>query len=101
MKTGSSASLMTWETLGRRGREFVASGPHGTDISALTGCPALEPVRVYAGLNSADTPETRAVLALEELKRVGGFERKVLLVVIPTGTGWIDPEALDEPDATG
>ncbi|MDS7596534.1 alpha/beta-hydrolase family protein [Agrobacterium tumefaciens] len=95
MKTGSSASLMTWETLGRRGREFVASGPHGTDISAFTGRPALEPVRVYAGLNSADTPETRAVLALEELKRVGGFERKVLLVVIPTGTGWIDPEALD------
>ena len=35
---------------------------------------AVEPVRVYVGLRSADTPEIRAKLALEELKRVGGFE---------------------------
>lgn len=83
------------ESLGRRGREFVAEGPDGADISAFTHRPAKEPLRVYAGLNSASTPEERAALALEELKRVGGFERKVLVVVIPTGTGWIDPEALD------
>ncbi|CUX22059.1 conserved membrane hypothetical protein [Agrobacterium fabrum str. J-07] len=95
LKTGSSASLMSWESLGRRGREFVAEGPAGTQISTFTHRPAKEPLRVYAGLNSAATPEERAALALQELKRVGGFERKVLLVVIPTGTGWIDPEALD------
>ncbi len=94
-KTGSSASRMTWESLGRRGREFVASGPDAGNISGFTGRGAKEPLRVYAGLNSAETPEARAALALEELKRVGGFERKVLLIVIPTGTGWIDPEGLD------
>ena len=44
---------------------------------------------------SADTPEARAKLALEELKRVGGFERSVLIVVTPTGTGWIDPAAMN------
>src|SRR5262249_11553884 len=33
--------------------------------------------------------------ALEELKRVGGFERSVLIVVTPTGTGWVDPAAID------
>jgi uncharacterized membrane protein len=37
----------------------------------------------------------RAKLALEELKRVGGFERSVLIVVTPTGTGWVDPAAID------
>nr|WP_320199500.1 alpha/beta-hydrolase family protein [Agrobacterium sp. rho-13.3]MDX8308774.1 alpha/beta-hydrolase family protein [Agrobacterium sp. rho-13.3] len=95
LKTGSEASLMSWESLGRRGREFVATGPKSADISAFTGRTAMEPIRVYAGLNSADTPAKRAQLALDELKRTGGFERETLLVVVPTGTGWIDPEAID------
>jgi len=95
LKTGSNTSLMTWQSLGRRGREFVATGPTAQQISSFTGKAALEPIRVYAGLNSADTPVARAKLALEELKRTGGFERHALLVVVPTGTGWIDPEALD------
>ncbi|WP_288429315.1 alpha/beta-hydrolase family protein [uncultured Agrobacterium sp.] len=95
LKTGSEASLMTWESLGRRGREFVATGPTASEISAFTHRQAMEPIRVYAGLNSAETPAARAKLALEELKRAGGFQRKTLLVVVPTGTGWIDPEALD------
>ncbi|WP_454892323.1 alpha/beta hydrolase [Agrobacterium vacciniicorymbosi] len=95
MKTGSSASLMTWESLGRRGREFVATGPHSAEISAFTSRPAMEPIRVYAGLNAGATPADRAKLALEELKRTGGFERETLVVIAPTGTGWIDPEAID------
>ena len=61
----------------------------------MSGRGALEPVRVYVGLRSADTLELRAKLALEELKRVGGFERSVLIVVTPTGTGWVDPAAMD------
>ncbi|MGV1917349.1 alpha/beta hydrolase [Rhizobium sp. 22-785-1] len=95
LKTGSDGSLMTWQSLGRRGREFVATGPTAQQISSFTGRPALEPIRVYAGLNSADTPAERAKLALDELKRTGAFQRQTLLVVVPTGTGWIDPEALD------
>ncbi|TFV30650.1 hypothetical protein E4K66_33905 [Bradyrhizobium frederickii] len=95
LKTGSSASLLAWDKLGRAGREFISSGPTREDISSLSGRGALEPVRVYVGLRSADRPELRAKLALEELKRVGGFERSVLIVVTPTGTGWVDPAALD------
>ncbi|SCX28241.1 putative membrane protein [Agrobacterium sp. DSM 25558] len=95
MKTGSEASLMSWESLGRRGREFIATGPHSAEISAFTNRPAMEPIRVYAGLNAGATPAERAKLALEELKRTGGFERETLVVVAPTGTGWIDPEAID------
>jgi uncharacterized membrane protein len=95
LKTGSSASLLVWHELGRAGREFISSGPTREEISALSGRRSLEPVRVYVGLRSADTLEARAKLALEELKRVGGFDRSVLIVVTPTGTGWVDPAALD------
>jgi len=95
LKTGSSASRLRWEELGRAGREFISSGPTREDISAISGRRALEPVRVYVGLRSAGTPEVRAKLALDELKRVGGFERSVLIVVTPTGTGWVDPAAID------
>jgi uncharacterized membrane protein len=95
LKTGSRASLLAWEDLGRWGREFIASGPSRHDIGAFSGRKALAPLRVYVGLRSAGKLQARARLALEELKRVGGFERSVLVVVTPTGTGWVDPAALD------
>ncbi|BCG93470.1 alpha/beta hydrolase [Mesorhizobium sp. 131-2-1] len=95
MKAGGSASLIDWDELGRAGREFVATGPASADIGALTGRRALEPIRVYVGLRSAGTPELRAKLALEELIRVGGFRRSVLIILTPTGSGWIDPAAMD------
>jgi uncharacterized membrane protein len=95
MKTGSAASLINWRELGRAGREFIAAGPDAIAITAHTGRPALEPIRVYAGLRSGETAAARARLALEELKRQDAFERSVLVVVTPTGTGWVDPAALD------
>jgi uncharacterized membrane protein len=55
----------------------------------------MEPIRVYVGLRSAETPAQRAKLALEDLKRAGGFERSSLIVITPTGTGWVDPGAID------
>jgi uncharacterized membrane protein len=93
-KTGGAASLVEWNELGRAGREFVASGPNAAQISALTERPAHEPVRVYVGLRGAATARDRAKLALDELKRQGGFERSILIVITPTGTGWIDPAAM-------
>jgi len=94
-KTGGAASLVRWEELGRTGRGFVASGPTAERIGAFTGRPAREPVRVYVGLRGADTPQARARLALEELKRQHGFDRSILIVITPTGTGWVDPAAMD------
>ncbi|MCP3390984.1 alpha/beta-hydrolase family protein [Bradyrhizobium sp. CCGB12] len=94
-RTGSPASLVKWKELGRMGRRFIASGPTAAEISAITERPAQDPVRVYVGLGSRDTAQARAKLALEELKRQHGFERGTLIVVTPTGTGWIDPAAMD------
>ncbi|WP_020503446.1 alpha/beta hydrolase [Lamprocystis purpurea] len=89
-QTGSQASLINWEDLGHQGRRFVAGGPDAEDLSYFFSAPMPAPIRVYVGLNSADSPAQRARLALEELKRVGGFERSILLLVTPTGTGWVD-----------
>lgn len=94
-RTGSAASLVSWEDLGRRGREFVASGPKKDEIKAFSGREAKDPVRVYVGLGAGTTAEERADLALKELIRTGGFSRKDLIVIMPTGTGWVDPEGIN------
>lgn len=94
-KTGSAASLVRWKDLGRMGRSYIATGPSAADINAFTKEPAKQPVRVYVGLESGATPQERARLALEELKRAGGFNRKTLVIITPTGTGWVDEQAID------
>jgi uncharacterized membrane protein len=95
MRTGSDASLIRWTELGRRGREFVTAGPGSSEIEEFLGRPALQPIRVYAGLGSAEDVEDRARLALDELVRVGSFDRSILVIAVPTGTGWMDPGATD------
>ena len=94
-RTGSLASLVSWQSLGRAGRQFVGSTPTASDIAALAGGEAAAPVRVYVGLNSAETVEERARLALAEMQRVGAFDRSVLVLATPTGTGWIDTAAIE------
>lgn len=94
LKSGSAASLLGWEGLGREGRGRVLSAATADDIAAITGRPALEPLTVYVGLNSAETPEERAALALAEMERIGAFRRKILVIATPTGTGWVDPAAM-------
>jgi len=98
LKSGSAESLIDWEDMGRRGREFVATAPAKEEIAAFHGEPAMDPIRVYVGRISAETAHERADLALQELIRVGAFERSALLVVVPTGTGWMDPGAHDTLD---
>ncbi len=94
-KPGGPGSILDWQDLGRQGRAFVASGPTGAQIGNFFNAKAPDPIRVYVGLNSAETVDERARLALEELKRDGGFERSALIVIVPTGTGWVDPEGID------
>lgn len=97
LKTGSDASLIDWQEMGRWGRAFVTTGPTAAEISEFQPG-ALEPVRVYVGRRAAETARERAELALAELIRAGGFERSNLVVVVPVGTGWMDPGAQDTLD---
>ncbi|WP_138465202.1 alpha/beta-hydrolase family protein [Poseidonocella sp. HB161398] len=95
MKTGSDASLVSWGATGRPGRNFIAQGVDAARISAFTGRPAKEPIRVYVGRAQDDDPEVRARIALAELIRQGAFDRRILIVASPTGTGWLDPGSFD------
>ncbi|MBJ7339914.1 alpha/beta hydrolase [Mycolicibacterium sp.] len=92
-KSGSPTSLAPWDTLGFQGRNFVASGPHRAELARLNGGPAKEPIRVYAGLETADSDAARAEVIVHELERTGAFDRKLLVIVPTTGTGWINPVA--------
>ncbi|MER7934715.1 MULTISPECIES: alpha/beta-hydrolase family protein [unclassified Streptomyces] len=88
--SGSPRSAAPWDTLGAQGRDFVGTATTRADITAFTGRPARDPVRVYVGLRTAGTVGERADLAVRELERTGGFSRKVLAVMGTTGTGWIN-----------
>jgi uncharacterized membrane protein len=93
LRSGGPGSLIPWDSLGRQGRIFVGKGPDAAKISALTGRPAVEPIRIFAGTASADTTEDQARLAVDDLFRAGGFTRGSLLVTTTTGTGWVEPSA--------
>jgi uncharacterized membrane protein len=95
LETDSADSLIDWAAIGKPGRDFITSGPDAAAISAFTGRPAMDPIRVYVGRANGGTAHERAELALAELRRLGAFERKVLIVASPTGTGWMDPGAHD------
>ena len=83
-------SLVSWESLGHQGRIFVPAGPAVDELVEVQRQPAIEPIRAYAGLNSADGIKATAGLAAEELRRTGGLDRDVVAVATTTGTGWIN-----------
>lgn len=92
-RSGSPTSFAPWDTLGYQGRNFVAGGPDAAELTRVNGTPAREPIRVYAGLQTADTDEGRLAVLLSELERTDAFDRKLLVIVPTTGTGWINPVA--------
>jgi uncharacterized membrane protein len=90
--SGGPHSVCSFDELGLQGRRFVSHALTEQQIHDVMGEPAVsEPIRVYVGFNSQPVYQTgRAELALEELARTGAFERSYLLLVAPTGTGWVD-----------
>ena len=94
-RSGSPQSLADWADLGFYGRGFVRGGPTVQQLEAVNGPGAKQPIRVYAGLQSADTVQGRADLVLAELKRTGAFDRRVLVVATTTGMGFLDSRGTD------
>ena len=90
LRSGGPQSLVSWESLGHQGRIFVEGGPSVDELTTFNGAPATEPIRAYAGLNSADGITATAELAAQELQRTGGLQRAIVAVGTTTGTGWID-----------
>lgn len=95
LRSGGPGSLVSWASLGNQGRRFVSGGPDAGGLRAFAGAQATEPVRVYVGLDAADTSRERAALAVAELQRTEAFGRAVLCVITTTGTGWVNDQAVD------
>lgn len=94
-RSGSHTSAAAWDQLGMRGRSFVDGGPRAAELTEISGTPAREPIRVYAGLQSAPDTAAQVQLILDELDRTGAWDRRILVVSATTGTGWVNPVAAD------
>jgi uncharacterized membrane protein len=96
-RSGSPDSLVPWDTLGVQGRDFTGIGkmigPTREQLTEFNGEPAKEPIRVYVGLESADSVDDRVQLALKELDRTDAWSRKAIAIFTTTGTGWVDERA--------
>ena len=80
--SGGAGSALPRERLDFEGTRFLATAPGGL---------AQDPVRVFAGVRSAETIEARCRLAVEELERLGAFSRSRILVCSATLRGYVSP----------
>jgi len=101
--SGSADSLVPWPTLGREGRRHVLLYPRPEPVSGLPvslpdlaissvmGEPAAAaPALIYVGLDSGPTIRARVDLALAEMDRVGAWDRSMIMLCSPTGSGYIN-----------
>ena len=95
VNSGSEASPLAWGTLGREGRYYVSNTMSAASIAEITSRPAEQPVRLYVGMEQADSFDERAAIAVEELDRVDAWSREYLVIFGVTGTGWVDPDAIN------
>jgi uncharacterized membrane protein len=101
-RSGSPDSVIAWDSLGHHGREFVSGGPSPeqlADFSAARTVPpetGIEvPIRIYAPLDGADSPNSGAELVIAELDRTGAWDRQVLVVAAPASSGVVDAAAVE------
>lgn len=91
--SGGPGSGVPWSSLSREGVRFVNMALTAQEISDVTGAPpdaVKEPVRAFVGLASAPSVDARVDLVMSELERLGAFERSVICVASPTGSGYVN-----------
>ena len=84
------ASAMPFDSLGKEGRRFVLMQLGAADIERVMGAPAIDPVRVIGGYESADSVSDRARRTLEDMEACGAFDRGLIVVGVPTGVGYFN-----------
>jgi uncharacterized membrane protein len=91
--SGGPASGVEWRSLSREGVRFCNMALTPQEIAEVTGAPVESvrtPVRAFAGLASAPTVDARVDLVMQDLERLGAFERSVICVASPTGSGYVN-----------
>jgi uncharacterized membrane protein len=90
LSSGGKGSAVNWQALTIQGRRHIGSKLSSAHIADVMKESALEPIRIFVGLDSASSEEERVALALHELDRTQAFSRSHIVVVSPTGTGYIN-----------
>ncbi|MEA3501719.1 MAG: alpha/beta-hydrolase family protein, partial [Actinomycetota bacterium] len=89
--SGGPGSHVRYDELGLQGRRFVSEASSGDRIDeVLNEDGALDAIRVYIGVESSESVEGRVALAIGELHRTGAFDRSLLIVGSPAGTGYFN-----------
>ena len=95
--SGGPKSVSPFDELGLQGRRFVTDVVTPDLIESTLGEPAIaHPIRAFVGVNSEPLyPSGRSEMMLNELERLGAFDRSYLLLFSPTGTGWVDQTMIE------
>jgi uncharacterized membrane protein len=88
--TGSPESGIPWSAQSREGRRWLSMVLEPDAIERVMDEPATQPIRVYASLQAADTDEARVDLLMAELERTHAFDREVMALFSPTGSGYVN-----------
>ena len=110
--SGSPESLVSWDSLGREGRRHVVTyvrtekredmpdeiqGVKRPELSIKTVMKEearATPISIFVGLDSAPTAADRVDLALAEMDRTDAWSRQLIMLVSPTGTGYVNYVAI-------
>ena len=84
------ASAMPFASLGKEGRRFVLMALTADAITAVMGQPAIDPVRIVGGFESAADLGERALLTLHDMEACGAYERGLICIGSPTGVGYFN-----------
>ena len=95
--SGSADSLCSFEDLGQQGRRYVTDVVTPELIEQTLDEPATaHPIRVFVGFNEQPLyPSGRSETALAELERTHAYDRGTILLISPTGTGWVDHSMIE------
>ena len=98
--SGGPKSISPFFEVGLQGRRFLTDVVTPDLIESTLGEKAkAHPIRAFVGVNSEPLyPSGRSEMMLDELERLGAFDRKYLLLVSPTGTGWVDQTMIESAE---
>ena len=98
--SGGPNSISPFFEVGLQGRRFLTDVVTPDLIESTLGEKAeAYPIRAFVGVNSEPLyPSGRSEMMLDELERLGAFDRKYLLLVSPTGTGWVDQTMIESAE---
>jgi uncharacterized membrane protein len=96
LRSGGPGSLVPWDSVGADGKSFLSSGPNAARVSVVTRDEeAKEPIRIFASTSSDRNLEATKNLVMAEMDRTKAWERKAILVVTSTSTGFVNEWAAE------